>query len=91
MNKKEFEILRCIAEAISPSSVIFDLVIPKHLHSAVAIISTWLKLLTSPITEVTLEVPISIPTITSPIAKIIPPFYIFLLGYYNIKFFKKSQ
>lgn len=81
------EIVFEIALEISSSSVIFDFFIPKHLHSLVAIISTWLKLFTSPTTTFTLEVPKSMPTIISPIAKTNSSiYYVYLNCYKNIIF-----
>ena len=61
------------ARTISSSSIIFPFLMPLHFWLSVYITSIWLKLLTSPITILTFEVPMSIPTIISPIAKVNPP------------------
>ena len=58
----------------SSSLIILPFFIPLHLHEVLHIVSICPKLFTSPSTVHTFDVPISIPTIISPIAKIIPPF-----------------
>ena len=59
---------------ISSSLIILPFFRPLHLHDVLLIVSICPKLLTSPTTVQTLVVPISIPTMISPIAKLIPPF-----------------
>ena len=58
----------------SSSLIILPFFIPLHLQDVLHSVSICPKLLTSPTTVQTLDVPISIPTMISPIAKMIPPF-----------------
>ena len=59
----------------SSSFIIFPFFSPLHLYEVLHIISICPKLLTSPTTVQTLLVPMSTPTMISPIAKLIPPFF----------------
>jgi len=59
----------------SSSFIIFPFFSPLHLYEVLAIISICPKLFTSPTTVQTLLVPMSTPTMISPIAKLIPPFF----------------
>jgi len=67
---------------ISSSFIIFPFFSPLHLYDVLLIISIWPKLLTSPTTVATFVVPMSTPTIISPIAKLIPPFFCF--NFHNV-------
>ena len=74
---------------INGASIIFPFFKPLHFSDVLHIVSICPKLFTSPTTVQTLDVPISIPTMISPIAKIIPPFiYVFFLVLYILHFDK---
>ena len=67
-------IVFAMLKLISSSFIIFPFFSPLHLYDVLLIVSICPKLFTSPTTVQTLVVPISIPTMISPIAKLIPPF-----------------
>ena len=54
------------ARTISSSSIIFPFFIPLHFWLSVYITSFWLKLLTSPLTLLTIEVPIFFKALVNP-------------------------
>ena len=76
---------------ISSSFIILPFFNPLHLYDVLHIVSICSKLLTSPTTVAIFVVPMSTPTIISPIAKLIPPsFFINFLMYLYYIFFQMS-
>ena len=67
-------IVFAMLKLISSSLIILPFFKPEHFSDVLHIVSICPKLFTSPTTVQTLDVPISIPIMISPIAKIIPPF-----------------